>query len=149
MADPLLRNLSISEALGTQFACIQRWLKQCCVAAGISTVSDDPLLIDLSLTAPPGVQFAVLQRWIRALSDGLSGGGGVTPDITSLAALAALPTASMTVPQIRIFVDESTGLVNVWRLLASAVASDPDNGILRPNDFNASTNAKVWFRAGM
>lgn len=145
MADPLLRNLSVSEALGVQFACIQRWLKQCCVAAGISIVSDDPLLIDLSITAPPGVQFATLQRWIRLLSEGISSGsGGPGGTITSLAELAAIPTVDLTPPVLKIFVDESTGGLNVWRLLAGTDATGP--GVQRPDDYGP-TNLRVWYQA--
>lgn len=145
-ADPLLRNLSISEALGTQFACIQRWLRACCVAAGISIVSDDPLLIDLSITAPPGVQFAVLQRWIRLLSEGISSGsGGPGGVIQSQAELAAIPTVDLTPPVLKIYVDESTGNLAVWRLLTSTEATGP--GAQRPNDYDPSS-PKVWFLAG-
>jgi hypothetical protein len=58
-------------------------------------------------------------------------------------ALADVPTASIsTVPYtVQILID---GALQTWVLRASSAANDPTNGLLRPNDFNATTNAKVW-----
>lgn len=37
-----------------------------------------------------------------------------------------------------------SGSVALWRLVAGTDASNPGGGIVRPADYNASTNAKVW-----
>lgn len=65
--------------------------------------------------------------------------------ITSLVDLAAVSTAGLTVPAIRGWVETSTGLAQAWRLVASTAATA--DGVQRPNDYNATTNAKVWFLA--
>lgn len=59
-------------------------------------------------------------------------------------ALAHVPTTAITVPfVVEVLVDGATAQ---WTLRASTAASDPTNGVLRPNDYAASTNEKVWFR---
>lgn len=71
---------------------------------------------------------------------------GIDPSITSTAQLAAIATASVTAPIIKIWVDATEGTSQVWILRDSTAATE--SGVQRPNDYNASTNAKVWFRAG-
>ncbi len=65
--------------------------------------------------------------------------------ITSLVDLAAVVTTNLSPGTIRAWVQASDGSEQVWRLIASTDVTGP--GVQRPNDFNASTNAKVWFKA--
>lgn len=59
-------------------------------------------------------------------------------------ALAHVPTTAIPVPYaVEVLVD---GITQSWTLRASTDANDPTNGVLRPNDYNATTNARVWFR---
>lgn len=62
----------------------------------------------------------------------------------TVAALAHVPTLSISVPYaIQAMID---GTMQVWELRASTDASDPTNGVLRGNDYAATTNEKVWFK---
>ncbi len=88
MSDPLLRNLTTYDSNGTQWAVLQRWVKQACINASITIPMSDPLLRDLTTYDSEGTRFAVLQRWLTLLSDNITGGGGggvtwVTPPATS------------------------------------------------------------------
>ena len=65
--------------------------------------------------------------------------------ITSLTDLAAVVTVSLAPGTIRAWVQASDGTEQVWRLIASTEATGP--GVQRPNDFNAGSNAKVWYKA--
>lgn len=76
MADPLLIDLTTHESEGTDFAVLQRWIKQAVINAGISIPMSDPLLRDLTTYDSEGTRFAVLQRWLKLLANNLSGGGG-------------------------------------------------------------------------
>jgi hypothetical protein len=71
---------------------------------------------------------------------------GVDPTITSTGDLAAVLTAGVATPIIKIWVDATEGSSQVWILKDSTAATDAGS-VQRPNDYNASTNAKVWFRA--
>ena len=66
--------------------------------------------------------------------------------ITSLVDLAAVTTTNLIAPSIRIWIMAADGTQQIWQLLASS--ADTGEGVLRPNDFNSLTNAKVWFKAG-
>lgn len=66
--------------------------------------------------------------------------------IHTLADLAAVTTTNLIAPCIRIWILAADGTTQVWQLLASTISVSSD-GIQVPNDFNAITNAKVWFRA--
>ncbi len=70
--------------------------------------------------------------------------------ITALAgvganALSAILTGSVSVPYVVEFMAvDGSGAVQAWTLTASTDATGP--GKQRPNDFDASTNAKVWIQ---
>jgi hypothetical protein len=66
--------------------------------------------------------------------------------ITSLADLAAVTTTNLIAPAIRVWIMAADGTTQVWQLLAST-AETVEGVVQRPNDFNALTNAKVWFHA--
>lgn len=58
------------------------------------------------------------------------------------AALAEVPTTGITAPYtIQIIVG---GVLQTWVLTAGTSANDPSNGILRPNDYAATTNEQIW-----
>lgn len=78
---------------------------------------------------------------------GTSGGTPAKWDagITSLTDLAAVVTTSLSAGSIRAWIQASDGTEQIWRLIAATDATA--SGIQRPNDYNVSTNAKVWFKA--
>lgn len=67
--------------------------------------------------------------------------------ITSLATLSAISTTALTVPVIRLWIQTSDGTSQMWVLKTGTDATDTGS-VQRPDDYNASTNAKVWYRAG-
>ena len=69
----------------------------------------------------------------------------IDTNIHTLADLAAITTTNLIAPCIRVWILAADGTTQVWQLLASSAATS--EGIVRPNDWNALTNAKVWFRA--
>jgi hypothetical protein len=71
----------------------------------------------------------------------------VTSTITSLSDLAAIATVGLTPPIIRCWILASGMTFQVWQLKSGSDATGP--GVQRPNDFNLSTNAKVWYQAGL
>lgn len=81
-------------------------------------------------------------------------GCGQNTTINSLAGLAALATVGMiTTGDFVTFVNTtdspastSVPLAQTWQLVASTTATG--NGRQRPNDYDASTNARVWFQVG-
>jgi hypothetical protein len=78
------------------------------------------------------------------------GTAGGTPDmwdsgITSLTDLAAVVTTTLAVGTIRAWIMAEDGTEQVWKLIAGTMATS--DGIQRPTDYNASTNAKVWVKA--
>jgi hypothetical protein len=89
---------------------------------------------------------------VATLSGGWQGGSTVssTPSvvidnsITSWAQLAAVTTVAVAVGTSKAWVEASTLTLKVTQLLAGTVATDTAEGLQRPNDYNASTNAKVW-----
>lgn len=74
---------------------------------------------------------------------GTGGSSGVDPSIGTLAQLAAIPTTTLTPPVIKLWMNESTGMLETWRLLAGTDATA--SGIQRPDDWAASQ--KVWYQA--
>lgn len=68
--------------------------------------------------------------------------------ITSWAELAALTTVGLTVPVVKFWLEASTMLYRVTVLKAGTDATDVSNGIQRPDDYDAVTNAVVWYQAG-
>jgi hypothetical protein len=71
----------------------------------------------------------------------VSGLSGVTN-----AYLSAVPTTGITPNYAVQFLNGTTLLIEEWVLKTSTAADDPTNGVLRPNDYAASTNEKVWFK---
>jgi hypothetical protein len=67
--------------------------------------------------------------------------------ISSLATLSAVATTGLTTPTIRVWVESSDATSQTWVLKAGTDATDTGS-VQRPDDYNASTNAKVWYRAG-
>lgn len=76
---------------------------------------------------------------------GVGPSASIDPDIHTLADLAAVTTTNLIAPAIRVWILAADGTTQVWQLLASMAATS--EGIQRPNDWDALTNAKVWFRA--
>lgn len=70
----------------------------------------------------------------------------IEPDIQSWADLAAFSTTGMQNGTIKAWVDASTGITRFTRLLPGTDASDPANGIQRPNDYGVG-NYRVWYLA--
>jgi len=75
----------------------------------------------------------------------------VNNSIHSLATLAAYATTSIAVNDLLFFVNDTdapfntTNVIQGWQLRASTAAT-VTGSIQRPSDYNAGTNAKVWFR---
>lgn len=93
---------------------------------------------------------ATLNNNIVAFFAVYSGGGIVPIDNTvhTWADLANVPTVGATVPVIKIWFETATALYRVTVLQTGTDATDTANGIQRPADYNAGTNAKVWYQAG-
>jgi mRNA-degrading endonuclease toxin of MazEF toxin-antitoxin module len=72
---------------------------------------------------------------------------GVSEAITTWAELGAVATTTLTVGACRIWFNDGAGgdgLAKFVRLVAGTDATDTASGIQRPDDYNGSTNAKVW-----
>jgi hypothetical protein len=69
----------------------------------------------------------------------------IDPGITSLVDLAAVATTNLLVPSLRYWIMAADGTTQAWQLIASTAATG--EGAQRPGDFDADTNAKVWFKA--
>lgn len=78
---------------------------------------------------------------------GVGPSASIDPGITSLVDLAAVTTTNLIAPSIRIWIMAADGTQQTWQLLAST--AETSEGVQRPNDFNAITNAKAWFRAAV
>jgi len=77
MSDQYLRDLNTWDANPiVRDMVLQRWIKQTCVAAGISLMSLDQYLRDLNPNdSNPIVRDMVIQRWIGLLASNIGGGG--------------------------------------------------------------------------
>lgn len=75
-----------------------------------------------------------------------NGGSVVDPAIDSWSDLAAVATTGIAVGALKIWVDASIspGVLKATQLVAGTEATDTANGIQRPDDYNAATNAKYW-----
>lgn len=73
----------------------------------------------------------------------------VTPstDIQSWADLAAIPTIGLPIPQLRIWVDSTALVFRATQLRESTDATDTASGIQRADDFDATSNPRVWFQS--
>ena len=82
--------------------------------------------------------------------------GGVAPtypvvinsNITSWAQLAAVGTTALSVSSVIAWIEAATLILMVTQLLAGTDATNTAAGVQRPSDYNASTNAKVWYQVG-
>lgn len=100
--------------------------------------------------APIEVIDAALVALVTQIRDGVNklvAGLGTVPAFTSYAALGNLATASLAVNRYATVIIDA-GPAETWQLVADATnpATDIENGILKPADYNAGTNAKVWMR---
>ena len=76
---------------------------------------------------------------------GLGPTAAIDTGITSLVDLAAVATVNLIAPSVRYWIMAADGTTQVWQLLASVAPTS--EGVLRPNDWDEDTNAKVWYRA--
>lgn len=77
---------------------------------------------------------------------GVGPAASIDTNIHSVAELAMVATVNLIAPSIRIWINTEDSTEQVWQLLASDV-SVASEGVQPPNDFNAVTNAKCWFRS--
>lgn len=91
---------------------------------------------------------AALNNNIAAFFTWFANNGGVPIDaaITTWDQLAALQTTNVAVGAIKIWVNTADLSFKIVQLRAGTDATDTANGIQRPNDYNAATNAKVWYQ---
>jgi hypothetical protein len=73
---------------------------------------------------------------------------GFYSSVHSWANLAALSTVLASVNSIVEWYDTSASLMRTTVLLTSTEATDTSQGMQRPDDYNGSTNAKVWYQIG-
>jgi hypothetical protein len=84
-----------------------------------------------------------------------SGSGGSTYEvaidgaITSWAQLAAIATTSLGVGSTKAWVEASTEILKVVVLRSSTAATNTAEGLQRPNDYNGTTNTKVWHQVAV
>lgn len=69
------------------------------------------------------------------------------PEITSWATLAEIPTLLMATGTIRIWVDAASGAFKITQLRAGTDATDTASGIQRPDDYDTTSNARVWYQS--
>ena len=70
---------------------------------------------------------------------------GVDSSITTLAGLAAIETSALTLDSIKLFYNAADDEVQAWQLRAGTDATVAGS-IQRPDDYNAGSNARVWYR---
>lgn len=77
-------------------------------------------------------------------TDAYTGAKGLKNSVNTIAGLQAIVTTSLTVPFYTIFRDTSNG--NVLRVYELVAGTDATNSpyVVRPTDYAASTNEKVW-----
>lgn len=83
------------------------------------------------ITAQPSASACLYYKGITALT-----GGGA-------AALDGIATVGKSALLVEIYVADE---LQTWRLFAGTNAEDAASGLVRPDDYNASTNAQVWKR---
>lgn len=98
-----------------------------------------------SILAGSGISVDQPTGAVTVSATGMSGPSGVDPDVTSLAELSAVATVALTPPVVKVWVQESDGTMQTWRLLAGTDATVPGS-IQRPDDYGGG-NQKVWYRA--
>ena len=85
----------------------------------------------VAITSQPSPSARLYYKDITALT-----GGGVT-------ALDGISTIGKTLLLVDLYVADE---MQTWRLFAGTTAEDSASGIVRPDDYNASTNAQIWKR---
>jgi hypothetical protein len=90
---------------------------------------------------------AILNENIIAFAEAFTEGGGSPVDntINSWADLAAIPTESLTVPVLKLWVNDADGAFKATQLRSGTNATDTSNGIQRPDDYSAG-NQRVWYQ---
>jgi hypothetical protein len=89
----------------------------------------------VGLTSPAGVA-----TW----GDGNIGSGPPYPVAATAPSLDLVSTVAVAVGVVVQF--SLGGILHTWQLQAGTTAESTAGGIVRPNDYNASTNAKIWSR---
>lgn len=84
-----------------------------------------------AITGQPAASPLLVYKDITALT-----GGGAT-------ALDGIPTTGKSNVIVMIYLDSE---LQTWRLFAGTTAEDADNGIVRPDDYDADDNAQIWKR---
>jgi hypothetical protein len=92
------------------------------------------------------IQNSVYRRG-DAAGPGVAGNSGVDATITTEAQLAAIITSNLTVPKVKVWVLAADKTLQVWVLQAGTDANIAGS-VRRPDDYNGSTNAKVWYKVG-
>ncbi len=73
---------------------------------------------------------------------------GFRSDVSTWAELAPLFTAGATLPVIIEWYDPIDSVMRTCVLMAGTDPTDTSIGVQRPDDYNGSTNAVVWYQAG-
>ncbi len=136
---------------GQRFSKLQIFIKNAVDNAGIG-YTQSGYLKPINLYDSEGLRFAKLGAWLTLLADNIAGGGGgagvsgVDATLTSTADLTAIPMVGKTPPILKVFSNETSLTMEMWRALASSAADDPTNGVARADDW--ATSGIVWFRRG-
>lgn len=128
------------------------------VAAFLSGSSEKSAAFCIDLINGSGQQISPFRRSINLRA---TDSGSVTqvpgiiydPDITGLTGggstkLDGITTTTKAVGSLQILTRQISGAwsQSTWKLIAGTTAEDEDAGVVRPDDYNASTNAKIWVR---
>ena len=103
-----------------------QWLPVLILSDVVRTGETNP-----ALTSQPSMSPMLYGKAITALT-----GGGAT-------ALDGISTVGKSALLIEIYVADE---LQTWRLFTGTTAEDAASGIVRPDDYNASTNAQIWKR---
>lgn len=87
---------------------------------------------------PPYPSASEVFRWKPGVT---SLTGGTSADLDSIATTSITPPYAIAINN-----QDSSDLWEIWILTTGTDAEDPGNGIVRPDDYDGSTNAKVWKR---
>lgn len=82
--------------------------------------------------------------WQTTVNEASPAASTLDPSITNTTLLKAIATTSVTVPHVYLVATATGGQLNHWLLRAGTDAEDAPAGILRPDDYAASTNEKIF-----